>query len=99
MIEPPPTARRCGAILCAAKKWCRKFTASAPSQNSGVIAQRDLVTDSDVLFGGDGDEAVFVHDPAIERLPGRNPFDDNDGDRVVRVMQYKMNHQFPLRMK
>ena len=36
MIEPPPAAAISGATACAAKNWCRRFTAKRSSQYSGV---------------------------------------------------------------
>jgi len=56
------------------------------------VCQRDLVPDGDVLFGDEIDHAVFVHHPAREFMAGFHAFDHDDGHRVVRVVQNKMDH-------
>jgi hypothetical protein len=38
------------------------------------------------------DRAVFVEAEARQRCPGLDAFDDDDGDAVVGVVQYAMDH-------
>src|SRR6478609_7956357 len=56
------------------------------------VAQRHLVPERDVLRAGQRERTVLVEDEAGESHAGLDPFDDDDGDGVLRVVQHAMDH-------
>src|SRR4029079_18765170 len=56
------------------------------------VLQRDLVADRNVLHARQRDRAVFIQDQAGERGPRLDALDDDDGDRIFRIVQYAVNH-------
>ena len=56
------------------------------------VLQRDLVADRDVLRALERDRPVLVQDESGQRRSGLDAFDDHDGDRIVGIVQYAMNH-------
>src|SRR5689334_15023064 len=56
------------------------------------VLQRHLVADRDVLPAFELDRPVLVEDQSGQRRSGLDAFDDDDGDAVVRVMQYAVDH-------
>jgi len=57
------------------------------------VLQRDLVAEGYVLHAGQRDGAIFVEDEAGQRRPGLDAFDDDDRDRIGRIVQYAMDHR------
>src|SRR5690348_11001799 len=58
----------------------------------GHVLQRHLVADRDVLAALELDSAVLVENESGQRRSRLDAFDDDDGDAVVRVMQYAVDH-------
>src|SRR3954466_6600146 len=57
-----------------------------------VVLERDLVTDRDIALRRHDDVFVVLHDPAGERLPGLDAFDDDDAHAVALLVHDEMNH-------
>jgi GntR family transcriptional regulator len=58
----------------------------------GHVLKRNLVADRNVLAAFELDRAVLVEDETGETRTGPDAFDDDDGDRVVGIVQYAMDH-------
>ena len=58
----------------------------------GHVFQRHLVADRNVLAALEFDGAVFVENQAGEFRSGADTLNDDDGDAVVGVVQYAMDH-------
>src|ERR1700674_2220654 len=57
------------------------------------VLQRHLVPERDVLGARQANGAVFVENQSGQGLPGLDAFDDNDRDRILRIVQHAMNHE------
>jgi hypothetical protein len=47
--------------------------------------------DRDIRLGVEGDHLILIHDPAIQRLAGLDPFNNNDADGIAFVMHTEMH--------
>src|SRR5260370_31368842 len=63
------------------------------------LADRELVTDRDVVFRTDLDLLVLVHDPAGQLLPRLHALDDDHSDGVVFVVHHETNHGIRQRQR
>ena len=49
------------------------------------------MADRNIRLGVDGDHLILIHDPAIQRLAGFDPFDNDDADGIAFVMHTEMH--------